>query len=165
MPTCEANLTEVSAGRNSARPNARCWHIADVPLARTNVCFERKNGHAANGPLCLLMTQSGLSSSAQARAQNSAVFQRLQGDIGDSKTPTSSLPPGGTPQLPPIIFHYQSLIAGRRRVELIARCESSRAWRTQTDPGRRRPLYDALPIRNLPSSSEIISYDDPTRPI
>jgi len=39
--------------------NVCYWHIADVPLALTNVCFDGKNGHDANGPLCLLMTQSG----------------------------------------------------------------------------------------------------------
>jgi hypothetical protein len=25
----------------------RYWHIADVPLAQTNACFEGKNGHDA----------------------------------------------------------------------------------------------------------------------
>ena len=27
--------------------NVCLWHIADVPLALTNVCFEGKNGHDA----------------------------------------------------------------------------------------------------------------------
>ena len=43
------------------------WHIADVQTALMNVRFEGNNGHDANGPLCRLMTQSGLSGSAQAR--------------------------------------------------------------------------------------------------
>jgi hypothetical protein len=40
--------------------NVCYWHLADVPLALTNVCFEGKNGHDAHAPLCRLMTQSGL---------------------------------------------------------------------------------------------------------
>jgi hypothetical protein len=35
------------------------WHIADVPLALTNVCFEGKNGHDAVVTPFPLMTQSG----------------------------------------------------------------------------------------------------------
>jgi len=34
----------------------RYWHIADVPLALTNVCFEGKNGHDA-GVTPLLMSR------------------------------------------------------------------------------------------------------------
>jgi hypothetical protein len=37
----------------------RLWHIADVPLALSNVCFEWENGHDAIVPLCQLLTQSG----------------------------------------------------------------------------------------------------------
>ena len=37
----------------------RFWHIADVPLALTNVCFEGNNGHDADVRRCLLMTLSG----------------------------------------------------------------------------------------------------------
>ena len=39
--------------------NVRFWHIADVPLALTNVCFEGKNGHDAGVTPFPLMTQSG----------------------------------------------------------------------------------------------------------
>ena len=49
------------SGRNQHAVQVRFWHIADVPLALTNVCFEGKNGHNANGPSCLLMTLSGSS--------------------------------------------------------------------------------------------------------
>ena len=35
------------------------WHIADVPLALTNVCFEGNNGHDADVARCLLLTLSG----------------------------------------------------------------------------------------------------------
>ena len=35
------------------------WHLADMPLALTNVCFEGNNGHDAYATRCLLMTQSG----------------------------------------------------------------------------------------------------------
>src|ERR1700675_3863432 len=35
------------------------WHIADMPLALTNVCFEGKSGHDVGVTLCPLMTQSG----------------------------------------------------------------------------------------------------------
>ena len=43
------------------------WHKADVQTALTNVRFEGNNGHDADVTRCLLMTQSGLSGSAQAR--------------------------------------------------------------------------------------------------
>jgi hypothetical protein len=46
--------------------------------------------------------------------QNSAVFQRLQGDVGDSKRQRHLFVQGGIPQLPPIIFHYQNRTVGRR---------------------------------------------------
>ena len=39
--------------------NVCSWHIADVPLVLTNVCFEGKNGHDAVVTRCLLMTHSG----------------------------------------------------------------------------------------------------------
>jgi hypothetical protein len=39
------------------------WHIADVPLARKNVCFERKNGHDA-GVTAKAVTGSGVRLSA-----------------------------------------------------------------------------------------------------
>ena len=35
------------------------WHLADMPLALTNVRFEGNNGHDADATRCLLMTQSG----------------------------------------------------------------------------------------------------------
>jgi hypothetical protein len=41
------------------------WHIADVPLALTNVCFEGKNGHDAGVTPFPLMTQSGHSEADQ----------------------------------------------------------------------------------------------------
>ena len=41
------------------------WHIADVPLALTNVCFEGNNGHDADVTRCPLMTQSGHVASLQ----------------------------------------------------------------------------------------------------
>ena len=41
------------------RLDVRFWHIADVPLALTNVCFEEKNGHDAGVTPFPLMTQSG----------------------------------------------------------------------------------------------------------
>ena len=34
------------------------WHLADMPLALTNVRFEGNNGHDADVTRCLLMTQS-----------------------------------------------------------------------------------------------------------
>ena len=37
----------------------RLWHIADVPLGLTNVCFEGKNGHDAGVTPFPLLTQSG----------------------------------------------------------------------------------------------------------
>ena len=39
--------------------NVRLRHIADVPLALTNVRIEGNNGHDADVLLCWLMTQSG----------------------------------------------------------------------------------------------------------
>jgi hypothetical protein len=42
-----------------AHLNVRLRHIADVPLALTNVRFEGNNGHDADVLLCWLMTQSG----------------------------------------------------------------------------------------------------------
>jgi hypothetical protein len=39
--------------------DVRFWHIADVPLALTNVCFEGKNRHDAGVTPFPLMTQSG----------------------------------------------------------------------------------------------------------
>ena len=41
--------------------NVRLWHIADVPLALTNVCFEGTNGHDAGATSFPHMTHSGLS--------------------------------------------------------------------------------------------------------
>ena len=38
------------------------WHKADSPEL-PNVCFEGKNGHDSNWPLCRLMTHSGLTRS------------------------------------------------------------------------------------------------------
>ncbi len=40
-------------------PSVHTWHIADVSLALTNVCFEGKIGHGADLSVCPLMTQSG----------------------------------------------------------------------------------------------------------
>src|SRR6476660_135563 len=39
--------------------NVRLWHIADVPLALSNVCVEGKNGHDAGVTPFPLMTHSG----------------------------------------------------------------------------------------------------------
>jgi hypothetical protein len=50
----------MDATAGAMRVDVRFWHIADVPLALTNVCFEGKNGHDADRPLCPLMTQAGL---------------------------------------------------------------------------------------------------------
>ncbi len=36
------------AGGLQPLPYVCYWHIEDVPLALTHVCFEGKNGHAAN---------------------------------------------------------------------------------------------------------------------
>jgi len=38
--------------------NVCCWHITDVPLVLTNVCFEGKNGHDAGVTLFQLMGAS-----------------------------------------------------------------------------------------------------------
>ena len=73
--TCDAWKQVAEEARNSSqngsaprRATKQClglvlnvcyWHLADVPLALTNVCFEGKNGHDAHAPLCRLMTQSG----------------------------------------------------------------------------------------------------------
>jgi hypothetical protein len=48
-------------GKSSAidPSNVRLWHIADVPLALTNVSFEGKNGHNAGVTPFPLMTQNG----------------------------------------------------------------------------------------------------------
>ena len=40
-------------------PDVCTWHIADVPLTLSNVCFEWENGHDAIAPLCQLLTQNG----------------------------------------------------------------------------------------------------------
>src|SRR6478752_3022659 len=53
-----AALLRAALATDLAR-TGRLRFAADVPLALTNVCFEGKNGHDANGPSCLLMTQSG----------------------------------------------------------------------------------------------------------
>jgi hypothetical protein len=45
------------------------WHIADVPLVRTNVCFEGKNRHDAVVTPFPLMTQSGTPMPALTGAQ------------------------------------------------------------------------------------------------
>ena len=39
--------------------NVRLWHITDMPLALTKVCFGGKNGHDAGVTPFPLMTQSG----------------------------------------------------------------------------------------------------------
>ena len=42
----------------SSPTNKVCfWHMADVPLALTNVCFEGKNGHYASVTPFPLLTQ------------------------------------------------------------------------------------------------------------
>ena len=40
-------------------PAVRFWHLADVPLELTNVCFEGKSGLDADVTRCLLLTHSG----------------------------------------------------------------------------------------------------------
>jgi hypothetical protein len=45
--------------KSDRRGHVRFWHIADAPLALTNVCFGGKNGHDADLSVCPLMTQSG----------------------------------------------------------------------------------------------------------
>jgi hypothetical protein len=40
-------------------PDVRYWHIADVPLVPTNVCFKGNSGRDAGVTPFLLMTQSG----------------------------------------------------------------------------------------------------------
>ena len=40
--------------------NVSYWHLADLPLALTNVCFEGENGHDADVTRCLLMTQADI---------------------------------------------------------------------------------------------------------
>ena len=55
-------LTSLSSSGGITRRNmthVRLWHIADMPLALTNVRFERNNGHDADVTRCLLLTQSG----------------------------------------------------------------------------------------------------------
>jgi hypothetical protein len=39
--------------------NVRFWHIADVPLGLTNVCFEGNNGHDVDVTRCVLMIRCG----------------------------------------------------------------------------------------------------------
>jgi hypothetical protein len=46
-----------------AETNVRYWHIADVPLVLTNVCFKGKNGHDAGVTPFPLMAHSGHSCS------------------------------------------------------------------------------------------------------
>jgi hypothetical protein len=45
------NLVVIMTARSVRTPcdacDVRLWHIADVPLAPTNVCFEEKNRHDA----------------------------------------------------------------------------------------------------------------------
>jgi hypothetical protein len=48
------------------------WHLADVPLALTNVCFEGNNGHDAVVTRCLLMTHNGHSTRGPTATQQSA---------------------------------------------------------------------------------------------
>ena len=43
----------------SKTANVRFWHMAEVTLALTKVCFEGKNGHDVGVTRCLLMTHSG----------------------------------------------------------------------------------------------------------
>ncbi len=46
-------------GRHIGSLDVRFWHLADVPLALSNVCFEGKNGHDAGVTPFPLMTLSG----------------------------------------------------------------------------------------------------------
>src|SRR6476660_6825999 len=50
-------------GSSCCLASVRYWHIADVPLTLTNVCFEGKNGHDAGMTPFPLMTQSRHSAS------------------------------------------------------------------------------------------------------
>ena len=56
---------QVSDWRNRHR-DVRFWHLADVPLELTNVCFEGKSGLDADVTRCLLLTQFRHRSSYQA---------------------------------------------------------------------------------------------------
>ena len=51
------------AVKSGSRCDVRYWHITDVPLALTNVCFEGKNGHDVGVtpfPLMILRGTNGL---------------------------------------------------------------------------------------------------------
>ena len=39
--------TFLAPQRDPSWADVRFWHLADVPIALTNVCFEAKNGHDA----------------------------------------------------------------------------------------------------------------------
>jgi hypothetical protein len=73
MLPAASEITFESRGRSLLSGDAligadvRLWHLADVQTKLMNVRFERNNGHEADVTRCLLMTQSGLSGSAQAR--------------------------------------------------------------------------------------------------
>jgi hypothetical protein len=54
-----AKERSMAADKKDASHQVRFWHIADVPLALTNVCLWGKRGHRADIPPCRLMTQSG----------------------------------------------------------------------------------------------------------
>ena len=41
-----------------AGPDVRYWHIADVPLGLTNVCFEGNNGHDVDVTRYVLITNA-----------------------------------------------------------------------------------------------------------
>jgi hypothetical protein len=62
-------ITAACGHGSSAAANVGYWHIADVPLTLTNVCFERKNGHDAGVTPFPLMTLSGHSHARTFRAE------------------------------------------------------------------------------------------------
>jgi hypothetical protein len=58
-------------------PSVHTWHIADVPLALTNVCFEGKIGHGADLSVCPLMTHSGRQPHSIGSSGGAKQFERM----------------------------------------------------------------------------------------
>ena len=57
--------------------NVRYWHLADVQTALMNVRFGGNNGHDADVTRCLLMTQSGHSTSLSAAGEGNLTRIRV----------------------------------------------------------------------------------------
>jgi len=55
---------------DAAERDVRFWHIPDVQLALTNVCFGGESGHDADAGQCPLMTQSGHCDAAMTAAMH-----------------------------------------------------------------------------------------------